>query len=66
MRTADERRDRLTRGNEHVVRHIMTRVAPLGLRGFFLVIAYLICLGRLIAYAIQEPFLRQRDRLLSR
>ncbi len=49
-----------------MVRHIMTRVAPLGLRGFFLVIAYLICLGRLIAYAIQEPFLRQRDRLLSR
>jgi hypothetical protein len=65
MRTKEERLNRLQRGNERIVEHTMKRIAPLGLRAFFLLLAYGVCIIRGLGYAIGEPFLRWRDRILG-
>jgi hypothetical protein len=65
MRTKEERLNRLQRGNERIVEHTMKRIAPLGLRAFFLLLAYGVCIIRGLVYAIGEPFLRWRDRILG-
>ena len=56
-----ERFERLRFGNEQTVQYFTRSVAPWGLRAFFLLVAYGICIVRGALYTIQEPFVRCRD-----